>query len=333
MISKQQNLQPFNTFGLPSVAEEYLAVNSYEQLLEWAPKVAPQLVLGSGSNLLLLDRVPGLTAHILLKGIELLNQQGNRFEVRVGAGINWHQFVLYALSKGWNGLENLALIPGTVGAAPVQNIGAYGVEVSERILRVNAYEYGQGPVTIEAKDCAFAYRDSRFKSEPGRFLITSVDFHLGGDYPLNTSYGAIQTRLEAIGQKVLSAGAIARAVIEIRNTKLPDWSMLGNSGSFFKNPIVEASLLDNLQAAYPDMPNYPLEDGRVKLAAGWLIDQCGWRGKRQGNVGTYKNQALVLVNHGGATGAEILEFSQEIQASVAEKFGVQLEREVRLIGT
>lgn len=332
MSSQQRNLQAFNTFGLPSVAENYLAVNNLQQLYDWAPSQAPDLVLGGGSNLLLLDHVPGLTAHILLKGIELLQQNGDQYEVRVGAGINWHQFVLYALERGWHGLENLALIPGTVGAAPVQNIGAYGVEVAERILRVHAYEYRNGPVVIEAKDCAFAYRDSRFKAEPGRFLITSVDFSLGGDYTVNTSYGAIQKCLEVNGVKTPLPGDVARAVIEIRNQKLPDWSLMGNSGSFFKNPIVDSETLERLQKSYPDLPNYPLADGRTKLAAGWLIDQAGWRGKRVGEVGCYKNQALVIVNHGNATGREVLVFSQQIQASILEKFGIQLEREVRLVG-
>ncbi|MEM7571548.1 MAG: UDP-N-acetylmuramate dehydrogenase [Bacteroidota bacterium] len=332
MTSQQQNLQAFNTFGLPSVAEKYLAVNSLQQLYDWAPNKAPELVLGGGSNLLLLDQVPGLTAHILLKGIELLQKKGEQYEVRVGAGVNWHQFVLYALSKAWHGLENLALIPGTVGAAPVQNIGAYGVEVAKRILRVHAYEYGNGPVVIEAKDCAFAYRDSRFKAEPGRFLITSVDFTLGGNSAVNTSYGAIQQRLEVNGVKTPLPGDVARAVIEIRNQKLPDWSLMGNSGSFFKNPVVDTATFQRLQKSYPDLPNYPLANGQTKLAAGWLIDQAGWRGKRDGEVGCYKNQALVIVNHGEATGREVLAFSQKIQASILEKFGIALEREVRLVG-
>ena len=332
MISKQRDLQSFNTFGLPSKAESYLEVNSLQQVLDWAPDKAPDLILGGGSNLLLLDQVPGLTAHILIKGVEILSEGQGRFEVRVGAGINWHQFVLHALENGWHGLENLALIPGTVGAAPVQNIGAYGVEVAERILRVHAYEYGHGPVVLSPEDCQFSYRDSRFKAEPGRFLITAVDFSLGGKYQLNTSYGAIQNRLESNQISNPDPGDVARAVIEIRNQKLPDWSLLGNSGSFFKNPVVDESSFQKLKAVYENMPSYPLDNGKVKLAAGWLIDQAGWRGKREGEVGCYKNQALVIVNHGQATGREVLNFSEKIRTSVKEKFDVELEREVRLIG-
>lgn len=327
-----KDLTPFNTFGLQSTAEGYAALHQVRQLTDWAPKSAPDLVLGGGSNLLLMSQIPGKTLHVLIKGVDVLKKEGHRTSVRVGAGVNWHQFVLYALENSWYGLENLALIPGTVGAAPVQNIGAYGLEVCERITNVHAYEYGQGMVTLTADDCQFAYRDSLFKREPDRFLITAVDFELGTDYPVRTHYGAIQNKLNENGVTDATPPDVARAVIEIRNQKLPDWSLLGNSGSFFKNPVVSAAQAQSLSDQHPDMPSYPLEGGRVKLAAGWLIDQCGFRGLRLGAVGCYKNQALVIVNHGGATGEEVLTFSQEVQRAVKTKFDIDLEREVRLIG-
>ncbi|MEL6667620.1 MAG: UDP-N-acetylmuramate dehydrogenase [Bacteroidota bacterium] len=326
-----QDLTPFNTFGLTAQAEQYAALKSIDQLLDWAPSQAPDLVLGGGSNLLLMSQISGKTLHVLLGGVQVMRETGHRTEVRVGAGINWHQFVLYALENGWYGLENLALIPGTVGAAPVQNIGAYGLEVCERIVRVHAYEYGKGQLELSANDCQFAYRDSLFKREPGRFLITAVDFELGDDFPIRTHYGAIQDRLTQNGIKHPTPPDVARAVIEIRNQKLPDWSLMGNSGSFFKNPMVSADFARSLSDQYVDMPQYPVDGGQIKLAAGWLIDQCGFKGKRQGAVGCYKNQALVIVNHGGATSEEVLAFSQDVQQAVEAKFGVELEREVRLI--
>ena len=343
MIKTNQNLIAFNTFGVPSTAEEYFYLQNLADLDKLDLTQAPQLVLGSGSNVLLQERISGLTLHVGIGGIEVISEKTDDLSavsyfdtpqriVRVGAGVNWQQFVLYALARGWHGLENLALIPGTVGASPVQNIGAYGVEASERIVAVHVYEYGKGHQVIKAEDCNFAYRNSRFKEDPGRYLITAVDFRLGGQFIKNVSYGAIKDRLNELGG-VENAGPlqIARAVMEIRANKLPFYSELGNSGSFFKNPIVSKVTHENLLAVHPDLPSYPLADqGMVKLPAGWLIDQAGWRGKRIGNVGCYQHQALVIVNHGGASGREVLKFSEEVQASIKHKFGVLLEREVQV---
>ncbi|MEL6274897.1 MAG: UDP-N-acetylmuramate dehydrogenase [Bacteroidota bacterium] len=337
MITHNINLQRFNSFGVEAIAEQYLRLTSIDELNQLALNESPNLVLGDGSNLLLLDQVPGLTLHVANRGIEVLNQ-GNlssnpSIQVRVGAGINWHQFVLYTLEKGWHGLENLALIPGTVGAAPVQNIGAYGVEVAERIHAVHVYEYGKGTKQFSPEECSFSYRNSLFKRHPGRFLITAVDFNLGGNYVPNTSYGAIKDKLQENGhQELPTPRQIARAVIEIRAGKLPFWTELGNAGSFFKNPIVDQETFKMLRSKYPHMPYYPISEGQVKLPAGWLIDQAGWKGKRMGKVGCYYKQALVIVNHGGASGQEILTFSGLVQNDIQEKFDITLEREVQIVG-
>jgi UDP-N-acetylmuramate dehydrogenase len=346
MIEKTVDLQAFNTFNLRSVAERYFRLDRLSQLKELGLTEAPGLVLGSGSNLLLLDEVPGLTLHVNLKGICEVDASGQEKPVanhypqndqqhiiRVAAGVNWHQFVLYTLERGLHGLENLALIPGTIGASPIQNIGAYGAEVAQYIKTVHAYEYGKGMQQLSAADCAFGYRDSRFKREPGRFLVTAVDFQLGGAFKSNTSYGAIADRVELrFPAQEITAVKIARAVIEIRTSKLPFYSQLGNSGSFFKNPEIPHTTHAALLKEYPELPAYPLANGKVKIPAGWLIDRAGWKGKRKGAVGTFKRQALVIVNHGGATGKEILAFSKEIQNDVEKRYGIRLEREVRLIG-
>ncbi len=323
------DLRRFNTFGVPSVAEHYLPLTDSAQLSQPEFRQAPALVLGGGSNLLLLDRVPGLTVHVLLGGIEHSDDRG-RFRVR--AGTDWNQFVRYTLEAGFPGMENLILIPGTVGAAPVQNIGAYGAEVSEFITAVHAWEYGQGMVELSPADCAFGYRDSRFKQEPGRFLILAVDFDLSERRPLKLQYGAIAAELEAAGIGKPTPRDVANAVTRIRRSKLPDWFFYGNSGSFFKNPVVPRSQYASLQKDYPELPAYPIDDDSVKLPAGWLIDKSGLRGAGNDKVGTYDRQALVMVNRGGATGAEVQAFSCEIQATVAVRFGVDIEPEVQLIG-
>lgn len=335
----QQNLQPFNTFGLRSIAAQYIYLHSLQQLEQLELSGPPSLLLGGGSNLLLLDTIPGLTLHMGLQSIELLARRLDSagqaiYTVRVGAGVNWHQFVLHSLQEGWNGLENLILIPGTVGAAPVQNIGAYGLEVAEKIVAVHAYAYGSGPVRFSAEDCRFGYRDSRFKQEPGRYLITHVDFQLGGSYQPIVSYGAVAEKLAALGYPASpSPRQVAAAILQIRLEKLPIWTDLGNSGSFFKNPIVSLTTYERLLASHPTMPSYPGPTAaEKKIPAAWLIEQAGWKGKRIGSVGCYHKQALVIVNYGGASGKEILQFSQAIQADVGKKFGINLEREVQVVG-
>lgn len=323
------NLQRFNTFGLPAVAERYLALTDPRQLNAAEFAAPPALVLGGGSNLVLLEEIPGLTVHVLLAGIAEADGRG-RFRVR--AGTDWNQFVRYTLDAGYSGLENLILIPGTVGAAPVQNIGAYGAEVAEFITTVHAWEYGQGMVQLSAADCAFGYRDSRFKQEPGRYLITAVDFDLSEPRPLKLEYGAITGELEAMGVSAPTPRDVAAAVTNIRRSKLPDWFFLGNSGSFFKNPVVPAAQYAALRQTYDRLPAYPIDDDFVKLPAGWLIDQAGLRGQGNDKVGTYERQALVMVNRGGASGSDILAFSAHVQHTVQDKFGVALEPEVRVIG-
>lgn len=343
MIQQRISLTGLNTFGLPAVAEQFLVLTDFAQLQMAAFQRAPSLVLGGGSNVLLREEIPGLTVQVRLGGVTLLQGEGSNgrttsspamsgeVHLRVGAGVDWNQFVRYTLDQGWAGLENLVLIPGTVGAAPVQNIGAYGAEVAEFVTAVHVWEYGYGARTLSPEDCAFAYRDSRFKQEPGRFLITAVDFRLNQPgHQLRTDYGAIRAALAEQAVTTPTAVDVALAVTTIRRRKLPDWFFLGNSGSFFKNPVVSRQELHRLQKDYADIPAYPLDEERVKLAAGWLIDRAGLRGVRQGNTGTYAGQALVIVNHGGATGREVLAFSAHIQRTVAEKFGVALEREVQL---
>lgn len=339
MIEHNVSLTNLNTFGLPSTAERYLALTDPAQLALPELKTAPQLVLGGGSNLLLRERISGLTVHVLLGGVFALggaagakHERGaGEVRLRVGAGVDWNQFVRFTLDRGWAGLENLVSIPGTVGASPVQNIGAYGAEVAEFITAVHSWEYGVGAKTLLPEDCAFGYRDSRFQHEPSRFLITAVDFWLNRpDHQLRTDYGAIAAELARLAVEQPTPNDVALAVTTIRRRKLPDWFFLGNSGSFFKNPVVDIAVLNRLRKAYPDIPAYPLDAASVKLPAGWLIDRAGLKGARFGRVGTYRNQALVVVNHGGATGEEVLRYGKFVQRVVRDKFGVGLEREVRL---
>ena len=348
MVQHDVPLTALNTFGLPCVAERYLALTDPAQLHDPVLATAPGLVLGGGSNLLLRERVAGLTVHVCLGGVTRLDKphfsgadagagQGREaggVHLRVGAGVDWNQLVRHTLHRGWAGLENMILIPGTVGAAPVQNIGAYGSEVAEFITAVHVWEYGVGRAVLPPAACAFGYRDSRFKREPARYLITAVDLHVGRpDHRVRTDYGAIRAELARLDRAAdPSAGDVALAVTNIRRSKLPDWFQLGNSGSFFKNPVVPRADHARLLADYPDLPSYPIDADHVKLPAGWLIDRAGLKGQRRGPVGTYARQALVIVNHGGATGGDVLAFSERIGATVAERFGVTLEREVRLVG-
>ena len=273
--------------------------------------------------------MPGLTLHLRRGGIAGDDGRG-RFLVR--AGTDWNQFVRYTLARGFGGLENLVLIPGTVGAAPVQNIGAYGAEVAEFITAVHCFEYGHGPRVLAPADCRFGYRDSLFKQEPDRYLITAVAFDLSQPRALKLDYGAIPGELARRGINSPTPVDVANCVTHIRRSKLPDWFFYGNSGSFFKNPVVPRSVHERLLADHPDCPAYPLADGHVKLAAGWLIDRAGLRGARRGPAGSYRGQALVLVNHGGARGRDILDFSEHVSEAVGARFGVTLEREVRVVG-
>ncbi|MEM6378707.1 MAG: UDP-N-acetylmuramate dehydrogenase [Bacteroidota bacterium] len=329
------NLLDYNTFGIGVQAAHYLPFSSEKDLDDYFQNHPnqPFLVLGGGSNLLFTADFPGTILHNLILGkqAEVLDEQ--TVIVQAGAGENWHDFVQWCIDQDYGGLENLSLIPGKVGAAPIQNIGAYGVELKDVFYNLIAFDVQtQKTVELGAEACAFAYRYSRFKADwKGRFIITQVRFKLTQkNHQFNTSYGAIEKALDP--KKPVTIRAIADAVIKIRQGKLPDPAVLGNAGSFFKNPIVDLTIFKVIKATYPAMPNYPVDENRIKVPAGWLIDQCGWKGKRVGQTGCYEKQALVLVNYGSATGGEIWAFAQELITSVQQKFGITLEPEVNVIG-
>ncbi|AYH45846.1 UDP-N-acetylmuramate dehydrogenase [Azoarcus sp. DN11] len=326
------DLRPFNTFGLPARAARLATIEDAAQLAaliagpEWT---LPRLILGGGSNLVLTRDFPGLVLKVGIAGRRLVGEDVNAWYVEAGAGENWHDFVRWTLAQGWPGLENLSLIPGTVGAAPVQNIGAYGLEVAERFHGLQAVSLETGAtLRLAGAECRFAYRDSVFKRElAGRALITSVTFRLPKCWQPVTGYADVARELAVRGIAAPSALDVSDAVIAIRRRKLPDPARIGNAGSFFKNPVVDADALARLDAAHPDLPRYTQPDGRFKLAAGWLIDRCGWKGRDLGPVGAYEQQALVLVNRGGATGADVERIARAIQADVFARFGVHLEPE------
>ncbi len=333
-VQKNISLLPYNSFHLDANASEFLIVQSVSELQEILSQSVktPLLILGGGSNILLTKNVDGLVLKIAIKGTEVLREETSHIFVKAGAGENWHEFVEYTVKRNWGGLENLSLIPGNVGAAPIQNIGAYGVELKDVFYELEAYDRKEKKIySFGVNDCRFAYRDSIFKSaEKGRYIILNVTFILNKTPTPNTGYGAIREELKKMGISSPGIRDVSRAVIKIRRSKLPDPADIGNAGSFFKNPVVEQASFLFLSEKYPDIPAYPHEDKSVKLAAGWLIEQCGWKGYRKGDAGVHKNQALVLVNYGKATGMEILELSEKITASVNEKFGILLEKEVNI---
>ncbi len=330
------SLKPFHTFGT-SVSAEMLAeaasaAEAQEIIAYSQTNNLPLTILGGGSNVLFSHDLDGLVLLNRIKGIGEADRDDTTIKVRVGAGENWHQFVEYCIRNNWGGVENLALIPGNVGASPMQNIGAYGVELESVFDSLEALHIPTGEMhTFSKSDCGFGYRESVFKGKfRGQYLITHVTYALQLQPTFNTTYGAIELELESMGVEK-SIRSIADAVIRIRQSKLPDPQVLGNAGSFFKNPVVNALQFLNLVSEFPDIPNYPTGTDQKKLAAGWLIEQCGWKGKRIGACGVHEKQALVLVNYGGATGEEIYALSQQIMDDVADKFGVYLEREVNII--
>ncbi len=333
------DLTDYNTFGVAARARDFAAFGQTEELLELLDRTSgrqPLLLLGGGSNLLPLSYLDGWVWHNRITSLEVLAQTGEAVDLRVGGGYNWNELVQLTLRRGWAGLENLSLIPGTVGAAPVQNIGAYGAELADRCTAVEAVDLTTGqPLQLPAADCGFAYRDSTFKQRLGRYVITHVHLRLtpAARATVHTDYGDVSRTLADWGISRPAPADVARAVVAIRRSKLPDWRLLGNAGSFFKNPVVSRPRYAELANRHGDVPAYPLDEFSVKLPAGWLIDRAGWRGKTVGRVGCYAGQALVIVNHGGATGEEILAFSKSVQTSVHDKFGITLEREVRLIQT
>jgi UDP-N-acetylmuramate dehydrogenase len=292
----------------------------------------PILVLGGGSNVLLTTDFKGTVLKNEIKGIECIHENEELIYVKVGGGEVWHDLVMYCVERGWGGIENLALIPGSVGAAPMQNIGAYGVEIQQVFHEADAISLTDGSLHhFNKEQCKFGYRESIFKHElKGNMVITHVTFVLSKNPRLNTGYGAIKEELSKLGIELPNIRDIAEAVIRIRMSKLPDPNVLGNAGSFFKNPEIDLKDFELLQTNYPDIVGYPLPDFKVKLAAGWLIEKAGWKGVRYGDAGCHEKQALVLVNHGHATGSEIFQLSEKIISSVHEKFGVILHREVNI---
>jgi UDP-N-acetylmuramate dehydrogenase len=331
-------LDSFNTLRLPARAAWFAAVDSVDGLRAVLddPRVQglPRLVIGGGSNLVLAGDFAGLVLHVAFHGRSCVQQDEGAFYIRAGGGENWHDFVRWTLEMGWPGLENLSLIPGTVGAAPVQNIGAYGLEMAEYFYSLRAYDLDTGKtVGFDKRDCAFGYRDSFFKQAgKGRYLIAAVTFRLPKKWKPVTGYADVSRELEVQGIAVPTPLQLSDAVIAVRRRKLPDPAEIGNAGSFFKNPVVSADDHARLVAAHPGLPSYPQADGGVKLAAGWLIEQAGWKGRCLGPVGCYEKQALVLVNHGGATGADVLAVSAAVRSDVRVRFGVDLEPEPVFVG-
>ena len=335
-IIENASLRPYNTFGIDVRARwlaEFASSEELGELIEWGGGRG-RLVLGGGSNILFTQDVDGLVLRNEIRGIELVDEDEDYVYVRAGAGENWHGFVEYCIARDWAGVENLSLIPGSVGAAPMQNIGAYGVEIKAVFYELEAWHIEERKAyTFTLNDCEFGYRESVFKRRfSGQFVILSVTFRLARKPVFHTSYGAIQEELERMGVKEPSIRAISQAVIAIRRSKLPDPAEIGNAGSFFKNPTIPDEQFDLLQAEYPEIMGYHNKGtDTTKLAAGWLIEQCGWKGYRRGDAGVHARQALVLVNYGNAKGAELLQLGRDIANSVQEKFGVELETEVNII--
>ena len=333
-IQENISLKNYNTFGIDVKAKQFIEITSLKDLKELLSIHKDFFILGGGSNLLLTKDIEKLVVHLNLKGIEIVREAENDIFVKVQAGENWHEFVLWCLDHDLGGVENMSLIPGNVGTAPIQNIGAYGIELKDSMFELEALEIKTGDVKIfKNQDCDFDYRNSVFKSKfKGRYIIINVTFKLTKQqHQLNSSYGAIQSELEKNSIENPTIKDISKAVIAIRQSKLPDPKELGNSGSFFKNPVILTHQFRQLQHAFPDVPHYIVSETEVKVPAGWLVEQCGFKGKRYGDAGVHKNQALVLVNYGQATGKEIFELSKEIQEKVLEKFNVSLEAEVNIL--
>lgn len=339
MIKENFSLKQYNTFGIDAVAQYFSTFSStealeelleYKQTTTWPVK---NLILGGGSNLLFTENFNGLVLKNEIKGIEKIAEDEEYVYVKAGAGENWHQLVIYCVNNNLAGMENLSLIPGNVGASPMQNIGAYGVEIKDIFYELEAYHLREKKIVkFKLQDCAFGYRESIFKRKlKGEFVIINVTYKLNKIAIFNTNYGAIEQELEAMKIKEISIAAISQAVINIRKSKLPDPAVIGNAGSFFKNPEIDKEKFEALKSSFPGIVGYVLTNGQIKLAAGWLIEQCGWKGYRKGDAGCHAKQALVLVNYGNASGSQILALSEEIILSVKNKFDVLLEREVNII--
>jgi UDP-N-acetylmuramate dehydrogenase len=337
-VQENISLKPYNTFGIEAKAKYFAAFESLSELEEILNSKLQtpnsKLILGGGSNILLTKDFDGIVLKNEIKRIQIVKEDEDHIYIKAGAGENWHQFVLYCVNKNYAGVENLSLIPGNIGASPMQNIGAYGVEIKDVFYELEAF-HKQDKVLqkFSLEECEFGYRESVFKNKyKDQFVITSVIYRLNKKSSFNTSYGAINQELEKMGVQDLTVQAISQAVINIRTSKLPDPKEVGNAGSFFKNPVISNEQFSELKKAFPNIIAFPSGTDHTKLAAGWLIEQCGWKGYRKNDAGCYPKQALVLVNYGNATGKEIFDLSEEIIQSVKKTFGVVLEREVNIIG-
>lgn len=337
LVQSNVSLRHLNTFGLDADARYFINVRSVDELTavlrdpEW--KGTSKFILGGGSNILLTQNVDALVIHPGIKGIMVLEETEETVVLAVGAGEVWHDFVMYCVDNGYGGVENLSLIPGTVGAAPMQNIGAYGVEIKSVIDSVEAVDIESGEKRVFSNaECEFGYRESVFKKAlKHQYVITGATFRLSKKPVLNAAYGDVQKTLQEMGAENPTIRDISEAIMQIRRSKLPDPAEIGNAGSFFKNPEIPVAQFAQLRESFPEVPGYPVDAETVKVPAGWLIERAGWKGYREGEIGVHARQALVLVNYGGGTGAQIKALSEKIQASVADKFGVRLNAEVNFI--
>lgn len=338
MIEQHISLKEFNTFGLEAKARFFYRVPDIAHMISlWKTSMLQlnsPLVLGGGSNMLLAGDYPGLVIKNEMMGRAILKEDAQSVWLKLAAGENWHECVLWTVDQGWGGIENLSLIPGCVGAAPIQNIGAYGVELEQVLQSVQAFDMlGGREVEFSHTDCRFGYRDSVFKHEgKGRYFVTAIVIKLSKNPVLNIAYGDIAAMLSEKGVVVPGVRDVSQAVIAIRSSKLPDPAEIGNSGSFFKNPVMGNTVFEHVQKMYPDVKSFPVGEGQTKVPAAWLIEKAGWKGYRRGDAGVHARQALVIVNYGNATGQELLQLAHDVQKDVMEKFGVKLEMEVNIIG-
>ncbi|MCB0461530.1 MAG: UDP-N-acetylmuramate dehydrogenase [Flavobacteriaceae bacterium] len=335
-IQKNISLKPYNTFGIDVLAKQFVSINSINELIDVLKSENHQskFILGGGSNMLLTQDIDALVLHLNLKGISIISKSENTVLVKASAGENWHNFVLWCIDNDFGGVENLSLIPGNVGTAPIQNIGAYGVELKDVFDSCEALHISSGTIrTFNHQDCQFDYRNSVFKNEKkGEFIILNVTFKLTTkNHQIKTDYGAIASELKQKNIKKPTIKDVSKVVIAIRSSKLPDPKKIGNSGSFFKNPVISIKHYSALKQNFPDMPSYSVSENLVKVPAGWLIEHAGFKGKTFGNYGVHKNQALVLVNYGNANGIDIKNLAQLIQKTIVRIFNIELEVEVNII--
>jgi UDP-N-acetylmuramate dehydrogenase len=334
-VQKNYSLKSYNTFGISAFAKYFTTFSSaleLEELLTNGSSISKKMILGGGSNILFTRDFDGLILKNEIGGIQLRNEDGEFVYINAGAGVKWHELVMYCVDHNYGGIENLSLIPGNVGASPMQNIGAYGAEIKDVFYELEAFHLKERRVKIfSAADCEFGYRESVFKKKyKNQFAILNVTLQLRKDPVFNISYGAIRQELEKMHSE-LNIKAISDAVILIRTSKLPDPHIIGNAGSFFKNPVIRKIQLNEIEKAEPEIPSFKINETNYKIPAAWLIEKCGWKGYRKGDAGCHAKQALVLVNYGSASGSEIYNLSEEIKISVKEKFGIELEREVNIL--